>query len=199
MVCAGGRFGCLRAGTKRDDVVGVDGEVPSCFSVDKPGQLHDRTPSRVENGPFDVFGIAVDQVTVSGHDDYLRRGACGPLLALGRAHRVKLSRQGRLGVGRHGSVLPRQSESVQEAIASSARFGEPRAIRTSGWYGGRRSNAERHELKTARERAEEKREAKLELVREQVQSGSLVIRKMTEEERRQYPRRAASPKHPAQR
>lgn len=49
-------------------------------------------------------------------------------------------------------------------------------------------------MKTARERAEEKREAKLELVREQVQSGSLVIRPMTDAERRRYPPRPAQPK-----
>jgi hypothetical protein len=48
-------------------------------------------------------------------------------------------------------------------------------------------------VKTTRERAEEKRLAKLALVREQVQSGSLVIRKMTAEERRQYPPRPAPP------
>jgi hypothetical protein len=36
-------------------------------------------------------------------------------------------------------------------------------------------------VKSARERAQEKREAKLELVREQVENGSLVIRKMTDE------------------
>ena len=42
-------------------------------------------------------------------------------------------------------------------------------------------------VKTARERADEKREAKLESVREQVESGSLVIRQMTDEERRRYP------------
>jgi hypothetical protein len=48
--------------------------------------------------------------------------------------------------------------------------------------------------KTPHERAEEKRVAKLELVREQVQSGSLVIRQMTEEERRRYPPRPAQPK-----
>jgi hypothetical protein len=47
--------------------------------------------------------------------------------------------------------------------------------------------------RTTRERAEEKRQAKLELVQEQVQSGSLVIRQMTEEERRSYPPRAARP------
>ncbi len=48
------------------------------------------------------------------------------------------------------------------------------------------------EVKSARERAEEKREEKLELMREQVQNGSLVIRKMTKEERRRYPRRPDS-------
>jgi hypothetical protein len=54
----------------------------------------------------------------------------------------------------------------------------------------------RQRPKTTRERAEEKREAKLELVREQVQSGSLVIRQMTDEERHRYPPRPAAPKRP---
>jgi hypothetical protein len=53
---------------------------------------------------------------------------------------------------------------------------------------------ERGVVKTPRERAEEKRQAKLDLVREQVASGSLVIRRMTEEERRRYPPRPAQPK-----
>lgn len=49
-------------------------------------------------------------------------------------------------------------------------------------------------MKTARERAEEKRAQKLALVREQVESGSLVIRQMTAEERRRYPPRRARAK-----
>jgi hypothetical protein len=49
-------------------------------------------------------------------------------------------------------------------------------------------------MKTPRERAEERRQAKLEQVREQVQNGSLIIRPMTEEERRRYPPRPADPK-----
>ncbi|MDQ6817629.1 MAG: hypothetical protein M3018_09545 [Actinomycetota bacterium] len=49
-------------------------------------------------------------------------------------------------------------------------------------------------MKTTREKAEEKRQEKLEHVREQVESGSLVIRPMTDEERRQYPPRPAQPK-----
>jgi hypothetical protein len=49
-------------------------------------------------------------------------------------------------------------------------------------------------MKTARERAEEKRAEKLEQVREQVETGSLVIRQMTDEERRQYPPRPDRPK-----
>jgi hypothetical protein len=44
-------------------------------------------------------------------------------------------------------------------------------------------------VKSARERAEEKRAEKLALVRAQVESGSLVIRKMTDAERRLYPPR----------
>jgi hypothetical protein len=51
-------------------------------------------------------------------------------------------------------------------------------------------------VKTARQRAEEKRLAKLDLVREQVSSGSLVIRQMTDEERRRYPPRPSEPKKP---
>jgi hypothetical protein len=49
-------------------------------------------------------------------------------------------------------------------------------------------------VKTMRERADEKREEKLELIRQQVESGSLVIRRMTEEERRRYLPRAARAK-----
>jgi hypothetical protein len=54
-------------------------------------------------------------------------------------------------------------------------------------------------VKTARERAEEKREEKLELMREQVQNGSLVIRQMTKEERRQYPLRPVAPRRTGRR
>ncbi|HTB50298.1 MAG TPA: hypothetical protein VK701_04915 [Solirubrobacteraceae bacterium] len=46
-------------------------------------------------------------------------------------------------------------------------------------------------MKTTREKSEEKRQAKLEEIREQVDSGTLVIRPMTPEERRQYPPRPA--------
>ncbi len=49
-------------------------------------------------------------------------------------------------------------------------------------------------MKSARERAEEKRAEKLERVREQVESGSLVIRKMTDEERQRYPPVPPKPK-----
>jgi hypothetical protein len=48
-------------------------------------------------------------------------------------------------------------------------------------------------VKSTRERAEEKRQERLADVREQVENGSLVIRKMTEEERRQYPVRTQPP------
>jgi hypothetical protein len=44
-------------------------------------------------------------------------------------------------------------------------------------------------VKTSRERAEEKREEKLELIREQVANGKLVVREMTDEERLKYPSR----------
>ena len=50
------------------------------------------------------------------------------------------------------------------------------------------------DVKTSRERADEKRAEKLEHVREQVESGSLVIRPMTEAERRRYPPVEPQPK-----
>lgn len=49
-------------------------------------------------------------------------------------------------------------------------------------------------MKTARERAEEKRQEKLADVAEMVQRGSLVIRKMTDEERVRYPPRPVAPR-----
>jgi hypothetical protein len=49
-------------------------------------------------------------------------------------------------------------------------------------------------ISATRRRAEEQRRAKQELVRQQVESGSLVIRQMTADERLRYPPRAAPPK-----
>jgi anti-sigma28 factor (negative regulator of flagellin synthesis) len=49
-------------------------------------------------------------------------------------------------------------------------------------------------VKTARERAEEKRQEKLEYIRQQIESGALVIRQMTEAERRLDPPRPRLPK-----
>jgi hypothetical protein len=51
-------------------------------------------------------------------------------------------------------------------------------------------------VKTTRERAEEKRQAKLEDVREQVEKGTLVVRQMTDDERLRYPPRPVTPKRP---
>jgi hypothetical protein len=54
-------------------------------------------------------------------------------------------------------------------------------------------------VKTTRERAEEKRLEKLDLIREQVESGTLVIRQMTAAERRRYPPRPAPVKRAGKR
>jgi hypothetical protein len=47
-------------------------------------------------------------------------------------------------------------------------------------------------MKTVHERAEEQRQAKLELMKQQVKAGTLVVRKMTAEEREKYPRKEAT-------
>jgi hypothetical protein len=51
-------------------------------------------------------------------------------------------------------------------------------------------------VKTQQQRSEEKRQAKLDLIQEQVDAGTLVIRKMTEKERAQFPRRPTDKKRP---
>jgi anti-sigma28 factor (negative regulator of flagellin synthesis) len=48
--------------------------------------------------------------------------------------------------------------------------------------------------KTQRERAEEKREEKLALIREQIEDGTLTIRQMTPEERKKDPPRKREPR-----
>jgi hypothetical protein len=49
-------------------------------------------------------------------------------------------------------------------------------------------------VSTSRERAEQKRREKLELIREQLDKGELTIRQMTPAERKKHPPRAANPK-----
>lgn len=54
-------------------------------------------------------------------------------------------------------------------------------------------------MKTTRERAEEKRQEKLAYVQEMVQQGTLVIRQMTDDERRRYPPKPPFPRGPFRR
>jgi hypothetical protein len=49
-------------------------------------------------------------------------------------------------------------------------------------------------MKTAQERAEERRREKLAAVQKQIRNGSLVVRQMTVDERARYPPRPAPPK-----
>jgi hypothetical protein len=52
-------------------------------------------------------------------------------------------------------------------------------------------------MKTARERAEERRQKKLKSVAEQLENGGLVIRQMTDGEHRRYPSLTSQSKRPA--
>jgi hypothetical protein len=54
-------------------------------------------------------------------------------------------------------------------------------------------------MKSGREKAEEKRQEKLAQVQEQVEDGSLVIRQMTDEERRRNPPRPPVSRRPGKR
>jgi len=62
---------------------------------------------------------------------------------------------------------------------------------TSSWRAGDEGG---DRVNTPRDRAEQKRAEKLAVVRDQVESGSLLIRKMTDEERRRYPPRPGRPR-----
>jgi hypothetical protein len=48
-------------------------------------------------------------------------------------------------------------------------------------------------MKTARERADEKRAEKLKMIDEQIEDGRLIVREMTAEERARYPVRQDAP------
>jgi hypothetical protein len=93
------------------------------------------------------------------------------------------------------SAATPESTGVPESAATPESTGAPESAATPESTGspaapsGGRSGA-----KTTRERAEEKRQEKLDLVRQQVESGSLVIRTMTDEERKRYPPRDDQPK-----
>lgn len=52
--------------------------------------------------------------------------------------------------------------------------------------------------KTTRQQAEERRQEKLRLVREQIENGELKVRQMTAEERRSQPPRPGGAKRPRQ-
>lgn len=89
---------------------------------------------------------------------------------------------------------------MRAAAGVSRLRSRPAARDRRSWSLGSLENRKRDAaVKTTRERAEEKRQAKLDLVREQVQNGELVIRQMTEEERRRYPPPTTSPKPPGRR
>jgi anti-sigma28 factor (negative regulator of flagellin synthesis) len=49
-------------------------------------------------------------------------------------------------------------------------------------------------MRTAQERAQERRREKLAAIEQQIRSGSLVVRQMTADERARYPPRPAPPK-----
>jgi hypothetical protein len=49
-------------------------------------------------------------------------------------------------------------------------------------------------LKTQKQRSDEKRQEKLDLIKEQVDAGTLVIRKMTPEERKKFKPREPKPR-----
>jgi len=116
-------------------------------------------------------------------------GACGRISTASPSQSAAFTAAGAGSDRREKSVLPLN----QWVTTSPMRFCFPvHYLSLAGFRRAARDRSKR--MKTTRERAEERRLAKLELVREQVENGSLVIRTMTEEERRQYPPRPPKPR-----
>ena len=63
---------------------GVEGHLTAGVDIAEPRQLHDRTPSRVQDLAFDVLDIALDAAALARDEDYLSlgRGGWGLRLAL---------------------------------------------------------------------------------------------------------------------
>ena len=73
----------------------IDGQVVSRFGVDEPRELHDRATSSVDDDSFDVLGVSFNAVTLSRHEDDLRRSGRGLRSLVVLAHRVHVWRVGR--------------------------------------------------------------------------------------------------------
>lgn len=119
-------------GSDQDHVSGVDCQVGSCLRVGEPSQLHDRSPSRVENDPFHVFDVALDEASVSGYEDYLRRGHGGRRLALARAHQSGCARRDRWCCQPREAALARRVSSSRLSARAAAE--EPGLARVSRCY-----------------------------------------------------------------
>jgi hypothetical protein len=166
------------------------------LGLDQPRELHDRPASRADDRLLDILDRPVDAVALAGYDRYLR-GAVHelwrPLVLVAGSERLTTlpsrwlgntpggRRRGQCYGGGTGGAVARE---VLLADAAESPFDLETAPASEGGDG----------VKTARERAEEKRLEKLDQVREQVESGALVIRQMTDEERQRYPPRPVQPK-----
>jgi hypothetical protein len=94
------------------------------------------------------------------------------------------------GTDAHNEAAPpaAQSPAAESSPGAEAPAAEsPATEASSAESPAAEAPAERPAAKTTRQRAEQKRQEKLDFVREQVDNGSLVIRGMTEEERLRYP------------
>ena len=58
-------------------MLGIDGEVLSCFGLDQPSELHDRAAGRVEDHAFDALDTSLDAVALSRDHRYVSRGTYG--------------------------------------------------------------------------------------------------------------------------
>lgn len=134
--CGAMRLTCPRRsvcwfGTRRsecDHMLGIDGQVLSGSRVDEPGELHDRTASRVDNRPFDVLDVPFDAVALSSHEGDLRRADGGAACPRSRSSDSGVLAQCIVGRQSHRRPSCRPTDGVRSAAEPTAfadAIGEP--------------------------------------------------------------------------
>ena len=108
-------------------------------------------------------------------------------------------------IQRYGTLIDRVARRIVLRIGLHSAFDDLWSARAlglleaSGRFDAARGAMVRDRMSTHWQRQQKAREEKLKNIEEQVESGSLVIRKMTKEERRRYPPRPARPKRNSKR
>lgn len=173
---------------------GVDPKRLGSPRVGEPGELHDRPACCPQDLLLDVRRGTVNLIALAAEERDLRdcahAGAAstpGRLLPGGHGSKSRGRFGGPLDCDRSGATVEGAGDVVAHEVlrADAANLPPISPIRRRR----KETDGARGVVRTVREQAERKRKEKLEHLRQQLESGSLVIRQMTDEERQRYPPR----------